>query len=85
MICRICNNMFSKSNGAGLTVQENERFLRNIALEGRNTNQGRRVKWQKRKTNKSKSVQAVFKYTLSSQYDQEQNVLNQNSVFQLIV
>lgn len=44
MICRNCNNMVSMSKGAGLTVQENERFLRKIVLEGRNTNPGRRVK-----------------------------------------
>lgn len=85
-MCRNCNNIFSKSKGTGLTAQENEGFLSNIVLEGRNTNGGRRVKWQKRKTKKSRSVQAVFKNTLSSQYDQEQNVLNVNSeVFQLMI
>lgn len=35
--------MFSKSKGAGLMVQEDEKFLSNAVLEGRNTNMGGRV------------------------------------------
>lgn len=57
--------MFSKSKGAGLMVQEDERFLSNVVLEGRNTNpDGRRRKltnpnWFK--------VYSQFKYILGSQ------------------
>lgn len=35
--------MFSKSKGSCLPAQEDEKFLNNVTLEGRNTNQGRKM------------------------------------------
>lgn len=72
--------MFSKSEGAGLMVQEDERYLSNVVLEGRSTNPDGRRKQQKKETNKSKSVQGVqsVQVHFKQPIDQEENVLSQN-------
>lgn len=57
--------MFSKSEGAGLMVQEDERFLSNVVLEGRNTNPDDR---RRKLTNPNRfKVYSQFKYILGSQ------------------